>query len=107
MRLAFDLGLLNVGGVIAMIAAHNGVFSRLRQDLELVREAAADRARVGLDRAESQAATGEDPPVGLEHVLILAPAVFDAMMEAVSVFHYEFSSAHETESRAHLVAKLG
>src|SRR5262249_57013239 len=107
MRRSSDLGLLNVGGVIAAVAARDRVLAGLRQHLELVRQAAADRAGVGLDRAELESHAREDAPVGLEHVLVFAPAVLHCRMEAVSVLHDELAPTHEAEARTHLVAKLG
>ena len=46
------LGLLHVGSVAARPAGGDGIFPRVGQHHELVGEAAADRARIGLDRHE-------------------------------------------------------
>ena len=49
----FDFGLLDVGGIVAVVAADDGIFAGLGQHLELVRLAAADGAGVRFHRPES------------------------------------------------------
>src|ERR1051325_1205278 len=102
-----NLGLLNIGGGVAAVTACDRIFARFGEDLKLVREAAANGAGVSLDGTELQPHAREDPPVGIEHVLVLPAAVFDVRMKAVGVLHDEFAPAHESEARPHLVAKFG
>ena len=100
------LGLLGVRRVLARVAAENGVLAAAGQHVELVREAAADGAAVGLDRAELDAEAREDALVGLEHPPILAVGIRIVDVEGVAVLHDELAAAHQPEARADLVAEL-
>ncbi len=74
--------------------------------MELVREAAADRAAVSFDGTELDAEPPEDPLVGLEHHPVLAIGVGIVHVKRVAVFHDELASTHQTEARTDLIAKL-
>ena len=100
-------GLLDVGGVVAVVAGDQRVLARLGQHLELVRQRAADGAGVGLDRAELQPAAREDARVRVVHVLVLALGVGLVDVERVGVLHDELAPAHEAGARPQLVAELG
>ena len=98
--------LLDVRGVSATLARDDGVLSRRRQHLELVRERAADRSRARLDGPEREPAALEDAGVGVEHVPVLAPGVVGVDVEGVRVLHQELAAAHEAEAGPDLVAEL-
>src|SRR5580765_8711011 len=87
-------------------AAEDRVFSALGEDVELVREAAANRPAVGLDGAELHAEPSEDALVGLEHAPVLAVRVRIVHMEGIAVLHDELAAAHQAEARADLIAEL-
>ena len=99
--------LLDVGGVVAVVAGDQRVLAGLGQHLELVRQRAADVAGVGLDGAERQPAAGEDALVGVVHLLVLALGVLLVDVERVGVLHDELAPAHEAGARPQLVAELG
>ncbi len=84
----------------------NRVFPAARQHVELVREAAADGAAVGLDRTELHVDTAEDALICLEHAPVLPVRVGIVHMEGVAVLHDELAAAHQAEARANLVAEL-
>jgi hypothetical protein len=71
-----------------------------------MREAAADRPAVGLDRPELHAEAAEDPLVGLEHPPVLSVRVRIVHMERVAVLHDELAAPHQPEARADLIAEL-
>ncbi len=101
------LRLLDVGGVLAAVAAEDGVLATAGQHVELVGEAAADGAAVGLHGAELDAEAGEDPLVGVEHGPVFTVGVGIIHVEGVAVLHGELAAPHEAETRAPLVAELG
>ena len=83
------------------------MLARVGDDLELVREVAADGAGVSGHGPVLQAEAVEDPLVSLEHGLVAARGTFLVTVEGVGVLHRELAPAHHAEARAALVAKLG
>jgi hypothetical protein len=72
-----------------------------------VRGQAADRARVGVHRAELELHPGEDARVRVVHRLVAAQHAGLVDVERVRVLHDELARAHHAEARADLVAELG
>ena len=68
---------------------------------------AADCAGVGCNRPERQPQPIEDPTVSIEHDLITRQCRIAVAIEGIGILHREFTSAHHTEARPALVAKLG
>ena len=99
-------GLLEVGRVAAGVAEGDAVFARIRQHVELVRELAADVARVGFDRIGAEAAARENPLVGFEHRHVARVRRLEGGVERIGVLHQELLRAHEAEARTDLVAEL-
>jgi len=99
-------GFLDVGRVVAAVARQERVLAGLGQDLELVRERAADGTGVGLDRAKGQPATPEDARVRVVHVLVLALRILLGGVERIGVLHDELAATHEARPRPQLVAEL-
>jgi hypothetical protein len=66
------LGELEVGRVAVAVREHDRVLAGVGEDVELLRGAAADRAGVGMHRAEAQAQPREDGAVGVVHPAIAA-----------------------------------
>ena len=100
------LRLLEVGAVAARGAAHDRVLARVGEDHELLGRAAADRARVGLDDREVEAAPLEDPAVGGVLRRVGAVEARGVRVERVAVVHQELAPAHQAEARTDLVAEL-
>ncbi len=75
--------------------------------MELVGEAAADGAAVGLDGPELHAEAREDPLVGLEHPPVFPVGVGIVHVEGVAVLHDELTAAHQAEPGPDFVAELG
>mmetsp|Transcript_53733 Transcript_53733/g.126540 ORF Transcript_53733/g.126540 Transcript_53733/m.126540 type:complete len:357 (-) Transcript_53733:266-1336(-) len=101
------LGKLDVGGVVAGGAIHDGVFAGVGDDLEFMRAVAADRAGVGRDGAVLQAEALEDAAVGRVHVVVAAAGGLDITVEGIGVLHRELAATHQAKARAALVAELG
>jgi hypothetical protein len=101
-----DVGLLDVRRVVAGVTRDDRVLAGFGEHLELVRARTADRAGVGLDRAEVEAAAEEDASVRAEHALVRFARLLLGHVEGVRVFHDELAAAHEAGARAHLVAEL-
>ena len=72
MRRDLALGLFEVRRVLARLADGDAVLARVRQDVELMAELAADVARVGLDRIRLETATREDALVGRRQRRVVA-----------------------------------
>ena len=102
----FDFRLFHVGGIIAGIAAYDGVFAGLREHLKFMGLTSSDRAGVRFNGAKAQTATAEDPLIGLVHVVVFPAAVFDIRVKTVSVLHDEFATAHQAEAGPWFVAKF-
>ena len=100
------LGALLVGGVVARGAVQDAVLARGREDHELVRVVAADRAGVRLDRMGVEAAALEDAEVRVVHLPVGDVRVLRREVEGVGVLHDELLATHEAEARADLVAEL-
>ncbi|CCJ85275.1 hypothetical protein BN133_1652 [Cronobacter dublinensis 582] len=100
-------GKFNIRGVVGRVGEDDIVFAALRQHLELMRRAAANRAGIGLYRTEIETHTAEDFAVGLIHCVVRLLQRFLGGMERVSVFHQELARAHHAETRAHFVAEFG
>ena len=101
------LGHLDVGGVVGRRAVGDGVFARVRDDLEFVTGPSADVAGIGGDGAESQPHAGEDALVSLVHRAVARHAAGVVAIEGVSILHRELAAAHQAEARPPLVAELG
>jgi len=102
-----SFGFLNVGRVLARIAAEDGVFAATGQHVELVGEAATNGTAVGLHGTELHAQAGEDALVGVEHGPVLAVGAGIVRVEGVAVLHGELAAPHEAEPGPALVAELG
>src|SRR5262245_27593548 len=102
-----DLGPLLVCRVTAGRTLDDSVLARGAGDHELVRGIPADRSALGLDDDIGQAATIEDPAVGLVHRVVALAELGHVGIEAVRVLHHEFPSPNDAESRTWLVAELG
>ena len=63
-------GHFDIGRVIRSVGKRDGVLARIGQHLEFVAGVAADRAGVGLHRAEPQAEPRENARVGVVHVAV-------------------------------------
>ncbi len=100
------LGLLDVGRVLRLRAPGDRVLAGVGEHLELVRGEAADRAGVGLDRAEPEPEAREDPRVGVVHRLVALHQRVAIDVERVGVLHQELAPAHHAEPRPDLVAEL-
>ncbi len=100
------LGPLQVGRVTAAVAGDDDVLTGVGEHHELVGEAPAYLAGVGLDDAEPEPAPREDIDVRLVHLLValLRPGLVD--IEAVGVLHRELAGAHDPEAGSDLVAEL-
>ena len=101
------LRLLDVGRVVGAVAVRDRVLAGVREHLELVRLVAADRAGVGLDRAEREPHAREDAHVGVVHRLVRAQHARLVGIERIRVLHDELARAHHAEARPDLVAELG
>ncbi len=100
-------GLLAVGRVAAFFVVDHVVVADLGGDHELVREAAAHHAGVGLDRDGGDADAFEERFVsGLHREITLHGAVIVGV-ERVGVHHHELAGAHESVARTDLVTELG
>ena len=100
-------GQLDVGREVAGGAVDDGVFTRVGDDLKLVREIATDGAGVGRHGAVLQAKAVEDALVGGEHGLVAARSGSGVAVEGVGVLHGELTAAHDAKARTALVAELG
>ena len=89
---------------IAMFAIHDIRFPAFRERLKFVRETVSNRAAVCQDRTEMQPATRENPRVRIIHRPILTVESLIVRVKRIAIFHDEFAAAHETETRAQLVA---
>ena len=98
---------LNVRCIVRGVGEDHIVFTALRQHLEFVRGATADRTGVGLYGAEIQPHAAEDFAVGRIHCIVGFLQGFLRSMERVSIFHQEFAGTHDAETRTHFVAELG
>ncbi len=96
----------NVRCIVRGVGEDHIVFTALRQHLEFVRGAAADRTGVGLYGAEIQPHAAEDFAVGRIHCIVGFLQGFLRSMERVSIFHQEFAGTHDAETRTHFVAEL-
>ena len=100
------LGQLDVGGVVAVGAVGDDVFTGIGDDLELVGAAAADRAGVGAHGAEHEAEAREDALIGLVHLVVGNGGALGVTVEGVGILHRELAAAHDAEAGATLVAEL-
>ena len=97
---------LDVGGVPGLQAAHEGVLADLAFGEELLRRAAAHRARHGRDDDVANPKRVEDALVGVAMAVVdgTQPVVVD--VEGVGVLHDELASAQDARARPRLVAVL-
>ena len=100
------LRLLEVRGIAARLAKRDAVFTRLGENVELVRELAANVARVGFDRIGLESAAREHALVGLEHRHVALVGRFHRRVEGIGVLHQELLRAHQAEARTDLVTEL-
>ena len=100
-------GKLNVRRVVGAVREDHVIFAALRQYLELMGSATADRTGVSLYRAEIQPHTAEDFAVSGIHRVVGFLQRFLRGMERVSIFHQELTGAHHAETRANFIAELG
>ncbi len=101
------LGPLCVGSIAAALAAEHRVLTAFGEDHELVVFASADRAGIGLDGQELEAAAPEDVRVGpVVGAIDLVQALL-IHVEGVAVEHGELAAADESTARPGLVSLLG
>jgi hypothetical protein len=100
-------------GAISIIGAGSGssaknfvVFPRLRENHELVRRRPADVSRVCFNRDVIERASRENAAVCVAHFLVCLAQRFDRRVERVGILHRELAPAHQSESRAQLVAEF-
>ena len=97
---------IDIGGVALFVAIDDFLFARPRENHKLVRMAAADRARIGLDHPIAQADAIENPAIGGAHPLVTRAHAVGVDIERIRVFHQKLARAHDAEARANLVAEL-
>ncbi len=68
---------------------------------------AADGAGISFNGAEVETAARKDAAVGLVHLVVGSNGAGFVDIEGVSILHDEFAAAHQPETGANLVAKLG
>ena len=98
--------LLDVGGVVAVLAAHERVLTRLRRREEVTRDVAAHLAALRLHLVHLEAAALEDPVVRLRVELEVPVEPLLVAVERVRVLHDELADADEPAARPGLVAVL-
>ena len=84
----------------------DGVFAVVGDDVELLRPAAADCARVGVDHAVIEPEPLEGPAVGVVHRQVRPFEALGVEIERIGVLHDELARAHHPEARADLVTEL-
>ena len=97
---------LEVGRVVAALAAHERVLARARRRQEVLRFAASHHPGLGLHLVDLEPAALEDAVVGttLELEAAVEPLIVD--VERVGVLHHELADAEEAAARARLVPLL-
>jgi len=103
---ARELGLLGVGGVVAVRTDDDGVLADVGGEDELLRPLAADGPRVRLDGDGRHAAAREDALVRAEHRVVRGVEPRLVEVEGIGVFHRELAHADEAAARPLLVAEL-
>ena len=101
------LGLLDIGRIVGAVAVGDGVLAGSGQHLEFAGQRAADRAGVGIDRAELESHAREDARIGVVHDLVRTQHAGFIDVERIRVLHDELARAHHAEAWPDLVAELG
>ena len=98
--------LLEVRPVVAVAAEGDAILPHLGEDLKLVRDVTAHRARVRLDADGVEAHAREDARVRAVLGPVAPVEAGHVGVEAVGVFHNELARAQEPGARARFVATL-
>src|SRR6185437_14065587 len=80
---------------------------RIRQNMKLVRTAAAYRSGICGYCPKPQSQAGEYSAVGIMHCTVSFLQTDNAGMERIRIFHYEFTRPHYSKARADLIAEFG
>ena len=98
---------LHIGRVIAGRAVHDRIFTGGCDHLELFAQVTTDGAAVCGNCAVRQPEAVENAAVGLGHDLVAGLGRVLVAVKAVRVLHDEFTTTHQAEAGAALVAELG
>ena len=98
---------LNVGGVVAVRRADEGVLTDLGDREEFLRRGSAHRARGGLADGVLDAQAVEDSLVGGAVTVVGLVQAGVVHVEGVGILHHELAPAQDARARAFLVAILG
>ena len=101
------LGLLHVGGVVALRAVDDGILAGCRNHLEFLAQVATNGATVGSHSTVAQAETVKNAAVSRCHHLVAGLGADHVAVKGIGVLHDELAPAHQAKARTALVAELG
>ena len=101
------LGFFDVGGVIAVRAVHDGIFTGGSNHLKLFAQVPANGTTVGPHGTVLQAKTVKNALVSIAHGLVAGLGAVAVFVEGVGILHGEFAPAHQAKPGAALIAEFG
>ena len=93
-----------VGSEITFVTVYDACFTRVSEYHEFVRAFTADRTTVCFNRTAFKTAATEDVFVRFVHFLIADIKACFIFVKRIQVFHDEFATTHQAETRAAFVA---
>ena len=95
-----------VGGVISFRRTHYYVFPGVGSHHELMRETSADVSRIGSNHAEREPASFKYTYISIVHCLVGAIRFLIRNIEAIGIFHYEFTCSHNSEPGTNFIPEF-